>query len=131
MRYVRRTSFSRWCKASAILVVAFVWATRVIAADARAEQPDNKRPKIGLALSGGGARGVAHIGVLKALEQLHVPVDYIAGTSMGAIVGGLYASGMSPDEMERWFAEADWRYLLSDAPPRESRSFREKERDTR
>ena len=89
------------------------------------------RPKIGLVLSGGGARGVAHIGVLKALEQLHVPVDCIAGTSMGAVVGGLYASGMSPDAMEHWFDDADWRYLLSDSPPRETRSFREKERDRR
>ena len=89
------------------------------------------RPKIGLVLSGGGARGVAHIGVLKALEQLHVPVDYIAGTSMGAVVGGLYASGMSPDAMEHWFDDADWRYLLSDSPPRETRSFREKQRSRR
>ncbi len=72
------------------------------------------RPRIGLVLSGGGARGVAHIGVLKALEELHVPVDYIAGTSMGAIVGGLYASGMSPDAIEQSLAKADWRYLLSD-----------------
>ena len=89
------------------------------------------RPKVGLVLSGGGARGVAHIGVLKALEELRVPIDYVAGTSMGAIVGGLYASGMSPDEIEQSLAGADWRYLLSDAPPRESRSFRDKERDTR
>ncbi len=89
------------------------------------------RPKIGLVLSGGGARGVAHIGVLKALEQLHVPVDYIAGTSMGAVVGGLYASGMSPEQIEHWFVDADWRYLLSDAPPRDARSFRDKERDAR
>lgn len=88
-------------------------------------------PRIGLVLSGGGARGVAHIGVLKALEELRVPVHYIAGTSMGAVVGGLYASGMSPDAIEQTLAEADWRYLLSDAPPRESRSFREKERDSR
>lgn len=74
---------------------------------------------------------MAHIGVLKALEELHVPIDYIAGTSMGAVVGGLYASGMSPEEIEHWFAEADWRYLLSDSPPRESRSFRDKEREAR
>ncbi|MDB6154289.1 MAG: hypothetical protein JWL90_2742 [Chthoniobacteraceae bacterium] len=93
--------------------------------------PAGHRPKIGLVLSGGGARGVAHIGVLKALEELHIPIDYIAGTSMGAIVGGLYASGMSPEELEQWFHEVDWRYLLSDAPPREGRSFRSKEREFR
>ncbi|MEO8043292.1 MAG: patatin-like phospholipase family protein [Spartobacteria bacterium] len=87
------------------------------------------RPKIGLALGGGGARGAAHIGVLKALEQLDIPVDYIAGTSMGAVVGGLYASGMSPEEIETHFREADWRYLLSNSSPRESETFRSKQRD--
>ncbi len=87
------------------------------------------RPKVGLALGGGGARGVAHIGVLKALEELNIPVDYIAGTSMGAVVGGLYASGMSPEEIEAHFREADWRYLLSNASPRESETFRSKQRD--
>ena len=65
----------------------------------------NARPKVGLALGGGGARGVAHIGVLKALEELGIPVDYIAGTSMGAVVGGLYASGMSPEEISARYAQ--------------------------
>ncbi|HEX8295633.1 MAG TPA: patatin-like phospholipase family protein [Chthoniobacteraceae bacterium] len=86
------------------------------------------RPKVGLVLSGGGARGVAHVGVLKALEELRVPVDYIAGTSMGAIVGGLYASGMSPEEIERFFASANWQDLLSDSPPRTAQTFRDRER---
>ncbi len=88
-----------------------------------------ERPKVGLALGGGGARGVAHIGVLKALEELGIPIDYIAGTSMGAVVGGLYASGMSPEEIETHFREADWRYLLSNSSPRESETFRSKQRD--
>src|SRR5262245_56690974 len=66
-------------------------------APALAAVPGVTRARFGLALSGGGARGLAHIGVLKALEEMRVPVDVIAGTSMGAIVGGLYASGMSPD----------------------------------
>ncbi|MBU3737172.1 MAG: serine protease, partial [Methylobacterium sp.] len=63
-------------------------------------QPDAgvKRPKIGLVLAGGGAKGAAHVGVLKVLEEMHIPVDYVAGTSMGSIVGGLYASGLSPQE---------------------------------
>jgi NTE family protein len=86
------------------------------------------RPKIGLALSGGGALGMAHIGALKVLEELEIPVDYIAGTSMGAVVGGLYASGMSPDEMDEWFRTADWPFLLSDSLPRESEAFRVKQR---
>ena len=57
------------------------------------------RESIGLVLSGGGAKGVAHIGVIRALEENNIPIDYVAGTSMGAIVGGLYAAGYSPDEM--------------------------------
>ena len=84
------------------------------------------RPKIGLALSGGGARGAAHVGVLKVLEELRVPVDYIAGTSMGAIVGGLYASGMSPDEIEKALVEMDWDIVLHDGQMRPDRSFRRK-----
>src|SRR5512137_3201890 len=66
------------------------------------------RPKIGLVLSGGGARGAAHVGVLKVLEELRVPVDYVAGTSMGSAVGGLYASGLSSAELERVITEVDW-----------------------
>ncbi|MGB5439747.1 MAG: patatin-like phospholipase family protein, partial [Gammaproteobacteria bacterium] len=88
-----------------------------------------ERPKIGLALSGGGARGAAHIGVLRVLEQMRIPVDYIAGTSMGSIIGGLYASGMSPDEIEQAFRAIDWDHIFSDAPPRVERSFRRKRDD--
>jgi len=66
------------------------------------------RPKVGLALSGGGARGAAHIGVLKILEEQRIPVDFIAGTSMGSIVGGLYASGMSAQELETLVTHIDW-----------------------
>ena len=84
------------------------------------------RPKIGLALSGGGARGAAHVGVLRVLEELRIPVDYIAGTSMGAIVGGLYASGMGPDEIEQALKEMDWDAVLRDSQPRPERSFRRK-----
>ena len=113
------------------LVALIQFSPAVHGEDRTAPGTAARRPKVGLALSGGGARGVAHIGVLKALEELRVPVDFIAGTSMGAIVGGLYASGMSPEEIERWFREVDWRDLLSDTPPRESRSFRSKERDFR
>jgi NTE family protein len=87
------------------------------------------RPTIGLVLSGGGARGAAHVGVIKVLEELNVPVDFIAGTSMGAIVGGLYASGMSADELKNTIETADWTALLSDRPPRAQRSFRRKSDD--
>ncbi|MFQ6091950.1 MAG: patatin-like phospholipase family protein [bacterium] len=77
-----------------------------------------KRPKVGLALSGGGARGLAHIGVLKALEKGGIPVDMIAGTSMGSIVGGLYAAGYSADELERLAKSIDWSDLFVDTPSR-------------
>ena len=85
-----------------------------------------QRPKIGLVLGGGGARGSAHVGVLKVLEELHIPIDYIAGNSMGAIVGGLYASGVSPDEIGRELQTIDWDDTFQDAPPRTDRSFRRK-----
>ena len=87
------------------------------------------RPKIGLALSGGGARGAAHVGVIKVLEELHIPIDYIAGTSMGALVGGAYASGTSIDELERRLEAADWDNLFTDTSPRGDRSFQRKEED--
>ena len=77
------------------------------------------RPRIGLVLSGGGARGTAHIGVLKVLEQMRVPVDAIAGTSMGAVVGGLYASGLSARDIEKIMTSINWQDAFRDRPPRE------------
>jgi len=88
-----------------------------------------KRPKIGLALGGGGAKGTAHVGVLKVLEELKIPVDCIAGTSMGAIVGSLYAAGMSATEIEEVLTTVDWDDLFSDDPPREEIEFRRKQED--
>ena len=85
------------------------------------------RPKIGLALSGGGARGFAHIGVLQWFEEHRVPVDYIAGTSMGGLVGGLYATGMSPAELKKLVGELDWDTLLRGYPPFQQLSYRRKE----
>ena len=70
------------------------------------------RARIGLVLSGGGARGAAHVGVIRALEQLHVPIDAVAGTSMGAVVGGLYAAGLSGDEIEEVFRRLEWQELF-------------------
>src|SRR5439155_517489 len=75
-------------------------AALALLGSAQAQTAPPERPRIGLVLSGGGARGLAHVGVLKVLEREHVPIDVIAGTSMGAIIGGLYASGMSADELE-------------------------------
>ncbi|MFK4134361.1 patatin-like phospholipase family protein [Pseudomonas luteola] len=90
---------------------------------------DQVRPKIGLVLSGGAARGLAHIGVLKALEEQGIHVDAIAGTSMGAVIGGLYAAGYKVDEIERIAKEMDWQQVLSDQPPRKDVPFRRKQDD--
>jgi NTE family protein len=87
------------------------------------------RPRIGLVLGGGGARGAAHIGVLKELERHRVPIDAIAGTSMGSIIGGLYASGMTVDELENLVTSLDWIETLSDDSPRKDLSFRRKQDD--
>ena len=81
---------------------------------------DIKHPRIGLALSGGGARGLAHIGVLRALEEAGIEVDIIAGTSMGALVGGMYASGYSPDEMEKRLTSLNWQEYYFDSAERSS-----------
>ncbi|MCP4409414.1 MAG: esterase [Gammaproteobacteria bacterium] len=86
-------------------------------------------PRIALVLSGGGARGAAHIGVLKVLEELRVPVDLVIGTSMGALVGGLYAQGMSPRDIEKTFDDIDWGNTFSGRPPRDNVSFRQKQDD--
>ena len=90
---------------------------------------ETPRPKIGLVLSGGAARGLAHIGVLKALEEQGIHIDAIAGTSMGAVIGGLYASGYKIDELEKLALGIDWQQALSDAPPREDVPFRRKQDD--
>ncbi|HEV2432264.1 MAG TPA: patatin-like phospholipase family protein, partial [Burkholderiales bacterium] len=84
---------------------------------------------IGLVLGGGGARGSAHVGVLRVLEEMRIPIAYITGNSMGAIVGGLYASGFTPDEIERELKAMDWDDVFADAPSRPDRSFRRKRDD--
>jgi NTE family protein len=95
----------------------------------RAQQGATPRlpPKIGLALEGGGAMGLAHIGVLKWFEEHHIPVDYVAGTSMGGLVGGFYATGMTPDELKTLIDGMDWRKILGDRTPYEDLAFRRKE----
>lgn len=85
------------------------------------------RPRIGLVLSGGGARGAAHIGVLKVMEELRIPVDVVVGTSMGSLVGGCYAAGVAPDELERRVTAVDWNVLFTDDPPRRDWPARRKQ----
>ena len=88
-----------------------------------------RRPVVGLVLSGGGARGFAHVGVLRALQEAHVPVDLVVGTSMGAIVGGLYASGMSPQALEAELMAIPWATLFERRAPRPTLPQRRKEDD--
>ena len=106
------------CNIRRILTLSLILITLAAHAD---------RPRVGLVLGGGGARGAAHIGVLKELERQHIPVDAIAGTSMGAIVGGLYASGVTPDELEEIVTSLNWAAAMSDSPPRSNLSYRRKQ----
>jgi NTE family protein len=85
------------------------------------------RDKVGLVLSGGGAKGSAHIGVLKVLEQYNIPVDYVVGTSIGAYVGGMYALGYDVDEIETIMLGLPWSDGYSDFIPRESLSYASKQ----
>ena len=97
--------------------------------DISAPSGTTQRPKIGLVLSGGGARGFAHIGVLKVLEENNVPIDYIVGTSMGSIIGGLYAIGLTPEEIERGVRGIAWDKVFTDFANRDYKSFRRKQDD--
>lgn len=104
----------------------------LLVAPAAAEEPavdGVTRPRVGLVLSGGGARGLAHVGVLKVLEEQRVPIDAIAGTSMGAVIGGLYASGMTSAEIEALVRTLNWNAAFRDRPPRGDMNFRRKQDD--
>lgn len=123
---------------TASLIALLAWfavtlaSTAATAAEAEdvAQPPTREgRPRVGLVLSGGGARGFAHIGVLKVLEELRVPIDCIAGTSMGAVVGGVYAAGIAPEEMERRVSRLEWDDLLVDDPGRLERPMRRRKDD--
>ena len=92
-----------------------------------AESKPHPRPKIGVALEGGGALGLAHIGVLQWFEDHHIPVDYVAGTSMGGLVGGLYATGKSPRELEQIVAAQSWDIIIGGQTPYQDLSYRRKE----
>lgn len=90
---------------------------------------EKQRPKVGLVLSGGGAKGFAHIGVLKVLEEAGLKIDYIGGTSMGSVVGGLYASGYTATQIDSIFGSTNFDELISDFIPRSSKNFYEKKND--
>jgi len=110
------------------LCLVIILCSLILPVDAKADQPPLPvRPRIGLVLSGGGARGVAHIGVIKVLEEMKIPIDCIAGTSMGAIVGSLYASGLSPAGMEKIVTSIEWSDAFKDTPSLQELAFRRKQ----
>jgi len=120
---------------SLLLLTLFCFNKLAISSDIQNTHSDsttlenNKRPKIGLVLSGGGARGFAHIGVLKVLEENNVPIDYIVGTSMGSIIGGLYAIGLTPEEIETGVKGIAWDKVFNDFAYRKYKSYRRKKDD--
>src|SRR5215472_829686 len=111
--------------AAASALAMLIMYRPVIAADTPAPVSTTS-PRIGLALSGGGARGIAHVGVLKVLEEIRVPISCVTGTSMGAIVGATFAAGRTPEEMEKIVLGADWDEVFRDKPPRDEIAVRRK-----
>ncbi|HCM1331307.1 TPA: patatin-like phospholipase family protein [Vibrio parahaemolyticus] len=122
-------SSSPMSRCFALWVSLFLIATPSVAQVKNEDTPT--RPKVAVVLAGGGAKGAAHIGVLKALEEMHIPVDIITGTSMGAYVGGLYATGMSADEIESFIYSVDWNSGYRDRVDRSQRRVRDKEYEDR
>ena len=112
------------------LAVSFAAPARAQNATSVAPDADLKpRPKVALVLSGGGARGFAHIGVLRALQELRIPVDFVVGTSMGSVVGGAYAAGSSVEQLEQLVRRTDWNAVVADRPPRDELVYRRREED--
>ena len=111
-----------------LLPFVFCFSFLVFCHSATAQQKNDSlsRPTVGLVLSGGGAKGFAHIGVLKVIEEAGLPIDYIGGTSMGSIIGGLYAMGYSPEAMEQLVKEQNWNAIMSDAIPQKYISIDDK-----
>src|SRR5215470_1637763 len=118
----------RVCLAALFLLATSLWAqesTEQPAAESPA--PEKNRPRIGLVLEGGGALGLAHLGVIEWLEEHRIPVDVIAGTSMGGLVGGIYATGESPADMREMIKAIKWNEVLRGVTPYRDLSFRRKE----
>jgi NTE family protein len=116
--------FSIW---SVTLVLFLLFSQNSFSQDNK--QDSIKRPKIGLVLSGGGAKGFAHIGVLKVLEEAGIKIDYIGGTSMGSVIGGLYASGYNASQIDSIFKKTNFDELINDYIPRSSKNFYGKKND--
>ena len=111
-----------------LVLPMFVWGQQLDLNKLEQLKQSGDPIQVGLVLSGGGAKGLAHIGVLKIIEEAGVHIDYIGGTSMGAIIGGLYAAGYTPQQLDSIFRTTDFGTLIQDELPRSSKSFNEKKR---
>lgn len=120
-----------FCVGSVVALLLLCAPTVAQQPGAESVPPQLQRPRIALVLSGGGARGFAHVGVLRALKDMHVPIDMVAGVSMGAMVGAAYAAGRSVEELEQFVRGTDWSGIVADRPPRDDLSFRRREDDLR
>jgi NTE family protein len=110
-----------------LLFTSIVLILSVAFAAAQEQSPKSKRSTVGLVLQGGGALGLAHVGVITWLEEHHIPFDYIAGTSMGGLVGGVYATGHNAAEMRQIVNEIPWDQVMAGQTPFDALSFRRKE----
>jgi NTE family protein len=126
---IRAKKKENWLLSKTYAFILLVSCSLLLAPFTTYAQDSIKKPKIGLVLSGGGAKGLAHIGVLKVIDSLNIKIDYIGGTSMGAIIGGLYASGYTGKEIEYAFSQMDVEKLIQDFVPRSSKGFNQKRND--
>src|SRR6056297_1000664 len=121
-RFTKQEKLNTWVGQCLVILVVIL-----VSINATAQSTNSKKQKVGLVLSGGGAKGLAHIGALKVIEEAGVEIDYIGGTSMGAIVGALYAAGYSASELDSIFRATDFVNLIQDNLPRNAKTFYEKE----
>ena len=124
MRFLRRIAKSM-CSTAGLLASVMLFSS--LPSFAEQATPVKKYSKVGLVLEGGGALGLAHIGVLLWLEEHHVPATYVAGTSMGGLVGGFYATGLSATEVREKVKSIDWNAVLAGGTPFQDLAFRRKE----
>jgi NTE family protein len=125
--FLSKFSISTWGVNAYVVLFAILFSLNSFSQDKK--QDSVRRPKIGLVLSGGGAKGFAHIGVLKVLEEAGIKIDYIGGTSMGSVIGGLYASGYNASQIDSIFKKTNFDELINDYIPRSSKNFYGKKND--
>ena len=110
-----------------VILLLILFSPVLLAEEPETAEPQKKRPKVGLVFSGGGAKGMAHIGALKIIEESGIPIDFVVGTSIGSIIGGIYALGYSAADMDSLVRAQDWNLLIRDQVDRRSVSYLDKE----